>query len=128
MAFNSGSGSTVVTGNVNTAMSPIMPKTEQALVFEYTAGNGSWQTVYTVPANKILYVYCLFASSSANFNVAWNIDGAGGTEITDIFGAGNTSVILSTGIPLAKLIATETLQMTGTAGARTFFYGVVVDA
>ena len=127
MGFNSSSGGVTaeITGSVNTSGIPV-PDSTQTLICEQVTGTGANQTAYTVPADKIFYLYALMVNHGASWSAL--LYDHSDTEIFRISRGDLGIKIVNPSIPMVKYTAAQNVRLNGTSGAEMTIMGILVDA
>ena len=125
MGFNSSSGVTQVTGNVNTNASFATPTTLKVAKTILHNGNASKQTAYTVPAGKRFHLFS--ASISANVIINGRVYDVGDTNLLcNIFSAANTGTQTDGGgVAMETYEAGDVVSVLVTAGNNIKLTGVL---
>jgi hypothetical protein len=103
-----------------------IPSSDQTIVNEHFTGTGGLQTVYTVPAGKLFYLFGVRMSNGVNLGNIYKNDG---TTIV-YYGstlAGQSNLNLSTSSPLAVYSATESVKANFTLNSKNGIWGILVD-
>jgi len=126
--FNGLTASVTISGSVTTTNQIIIPSSTQTLIHKYNVVGAAVTDLYTIPANKIFYLYGVMGSTAANgWNRVYENDGA--TIITMLSSLAGASQSFSSAIPIASFTAAQVVkgESSGANGV-IVIEGVLVDA
>lgn len=104
---------------------PISSST-QTIVNESGIGDGNINTIYTVPANKILYAFCLIGERDAEC-LLYKTDGSTIVARSNSEGGAATTIVQPS-CPIWSYAAAETVKLKQTNAYKYVFIGVLDDA